>query len=774
MAEQVNPAGVKPKGTVPPPKGNAPSPKGNGDAVAPSVIKEQDAMAEQVNPAGVKPKGAVPPPKGNAPSPKGNGAAVAPSVIKEQDASKMRRFLFQRTETRSTKWYQIFDTEKIDDEQVVGAHLALLGVLGFLMAIYYISGIQVFPWGVPGFHDNWFYLTIKPRMVSLGIDTYSTKTGDLEFAASNLLGWALLHFVSGSILLFGGWRHWTHNLTNPFTGRTGNFRDFRFLGKFGDMAFSGISAKSYREALGPHAVYMSLLFLGWGFLMWFVLGFAPIPDFQTINSETFMSFVLAVIFFACGIYWWNNPPNAATHLNDDMKAAFSVHLTAMGYISIACGCVAFVAFQQPSFAAYYKELDNLVFYLYGEPFNRVSYNFVQEGGRIISGSKEFADFEAFAILPKNGASFGMSRTVINLITFNHIICGVLYVFAGVYHGGQYLLKIQLNGLYSQIKSVFITKGRDQEVQVKILGTVMALCFATMLSVYAVIVWNTICELNLFGTNILMSFYWLKPLPMFQWMFRDPSINDWVMVHVIVAGSLFSLIALVRIAFFSHTSPLWDDLGLKKNSYSFPCLGPVYGGTCGVSIQDQLWFAMLWGIKGLSAVCWYIDGAWIASMMYGVPAADAKAWDSVAHLAHHYTSGIFYYFWTETVTIFSSSHLSTILMIGHLVWFISFAVWFEDRGSRLEGADIQTRTIRWFGKKFLNRDVNFRFPVLTISDSKMAGTFLYFGGVFMLVFLFIGNGFYQTDSPLPPQVGDAALSGQVMLTQVVDYLVKLIA
>ena len=731
-------------------------------------------MAEQVNPAGVKPKGTVPPPKGNAPSPKGSGASGAPSVIKEQDASKMRRFLFQRTETRSTKWFQIFDTDKIDDEQVVGAHLALLGVLGFLMAIYYISGIQVFPWGAPGFHDNWFYLTIKPRMVSLGIDTYSTKTDDLAFAASKLLGWALFHFLSGSVLMFGGWRHWTHNLTNPFTGRTGNFRDFRFLGKFGDVVFSGMSAKSYREALGPHAVYMSLLFLGWGLLMWFVLGFEPIPDFQTINAETFMSFVFAVIFFAMGIYWWNNPPNAATHLNDDMKAAFSVHLTAMGYISIACGCIAFVAFQQPSFAAYYKELDNLVFYLYGEPFNRVSYNFVQEGGRIISGTKEFADFEAFAIMPKNGATFGMARTVINLITFNHIICGVLYVFAGVYHGGQYLLKIQLNGLYSQIKSVFITKGRDQEVQVKILGTVMALCFATMLSVYAVIVWNTICELNLFGTNILMSFYWLKPLPIFQWMFRDPSINDWVMVHVIVAGSLFSLIALVRIAFFAHTSPLWDDLGLKKNSYSFPCLGPVYGGTCGVSIQDQLWFAMLWGIKGLSAVAWYIDGAWIASMMYGVPAADAKAWDSVAGLHHHYTSGIFYYFWTETVNIFSSSHLSTILMIGHLVWFISFAVWFEDRGSRLEGADIQTRTVRWLGKKFLNRDVAFRFPVLTISDSKMAGTFLYFGGVFMLVFLFIGNGFYQTDSPLPPQVGDAAVSGQVMLTQVVDYLMKLIA
>ena len=254
-------------------------------------------MAEQVNPAGVKPKGTVPPPKGNAPSPKANGAPGAPSVIKEQDAAKMRRFLFQRTETRSTKWYQIFDTEKIDDEQVVGGHLALLGVLGFLMAIYYISGIQVFPWGAPGFHDNWFYLTIKPRMVSLGIDTYSTKTEDLEFAATKLIGWALFHLLSGSILLFGGWRHWTHNLTNPFTGRAGNFRDFRFLGKFGDVVFSGTSAKTYKDALGPHTIYMSLLFLGWGLLMWFILGFEPIPDFQTINSETFMSFVFFVIFF---------------------------------------------------------------------------------------------------------------------------------------------------------------------------------------------------------------------------------------------------------------------------------------------------------------------------------------------------------------------------------------------------------------------------------------------------------------------------------------------
>ncbi len=57
---------------------------------------------------------------------------------------------------------------------------------------------------------------------------------------------------------------------------------------------------------------------------------------------------------------------------------------------------------------------------------------------------------------------------------------------------------------------------------------------------------------------------------------------------------------------------------------------------------------------------------------------------------------------------------------------------------------------------------------------MAGTFLYLGGTFMLVFLFLANGFYQTDAPLKPTVSDAAISGQVMLAQVVDYLMKLIA
>jgi photosystem P840 reaction center large subunit len=296
----------------------------------------------------------------------------------------------------------------------------------------------------------------------------------------------------------------------------------------------------------------------------------------------------------------------------------------------------------------------------------------------------------------------------------------------------------------------------------------------MISVYAVICWNSLCELNMMGANITMSFYWLKPTPMFAWMFTDPSINDWCAWHAIVAGWLFASVATSRIAFFSHTSPLWEDLGLKKNSFSFPCIGPVYGGTCGVSIQDQMWFAILWSVKPLSVIEWYIDGGWLASMNYGMAVADCNAWDSIAKLSHHYTGGIFYYMWTETQAIWASSHLTVVLLIGHLVWFISFAVWFKDRGSRLEGADIQTRTIRWLGKTLLGRDVKFRFPVLNLSDSKFAGTILYFSGTFMLVWLYIANGFYATNQPAPPPVSDAARAGSDMLAQVVDFLLKLVA
>jgi photosystem P840 reaction center large subunit len=114
-----------------------------------------------------------------------------------------------------------------------------------------------------------------------------------------------------------------------------------------------------------------------------------------------------------------------------------------------------------------------------------------------------------------------------------------------------------------------------------------------------------------------------------------------------------------------------------------------------------------------------------------------------------------------------------LLIGHLVWFISFAVWFKDRGSRLEGADIQTRTIRWLGKTLLGRDVKFRFPVLNLSDSKFAGTVLYFSGTFMLVWLYIANGFYMTKQPAPPPVSQAATQSGDLLAEVVGYLLKLI-
>jgi photosystem P840 reaction center large subunit len=744
--------------------------------------KKPPLQASKLQAAAKKPAAAAAAKPAAVPAKEKDGAKVAaapPKVsLMEADVPEMKRFLLKRTETRTTKWFQVFDADKLDDEQVFGGHLALLGTLGIVMGIYYISGIQIFPTGAVGFYDNWFYLTIKPRMVSLGIDTYSPEADALKEAARKLLWWAGIHFAAGAFLIFGGWRHWTKNLANPLwwlffwnksAREPGRFRDFRFLGSIIRGGLGGRCAKNYSEALGAHTIYQAFLFLAWGSVMWGAMGIAPEFNFQKINAECAMAFIWAGIFFGLGFYWWNNPPYAAEHLNDDLKAIFSVHLTSMGYINIALGAFAFVAFRQDQF--FYNELNKLVFYIYGEPFNRVGFD---ASGNTDMTKVEYPEYPAYAILPKNGATFGMARTVINLLAFNHIICGFLYVFAGVFHGGQYLLKIQMSGLYSQLKSKWIALGRDKEVQVKFVGTVMVMCFTTMISVYAVVCWNSLCELNMLGANITMSFYWLKPLPMWQFMFEDPSINDWCAVHEIAAGWLFASVATSRIAFFAHTSPLWEDLGLKKNSFSFPCLGPVYGGTCGVSIQDQLWFAILWSVKPLSVINWYIDGGWLASMNYGMAVADCNAWDSIAGLSNHYTGGVFYYMWTETQAIWASSHLTVVLLIGHLVWFISFAVWFKDRGSRLEGADIQTRTVRWLGKTFIGRDVKFRFPVLNLSDSKFAGTVLYFSGTFMLVWLYIANGFYQTKEPAKPPVSELARTGGDLLAQAVSYLLTLIS
>lgn len=772
MADQEKPTG----GTTP--DGGAKKPL---QAAAKPAAKPASTGAKPALQAAAKPVAAAKP-----------AAAVAlKPPIPEADVSDMKRFLLKRTETRTTKWFQIFDADKLDDEQVFGGHLALLGTLGVVMGIYYISGLQINPFtGGPGFHDNWFYLCIKPRLVSLGIDTYRTDTLSLTHAATNLLWWAGIHFAVGAFFIFGGWRHWTKNLYNPLTGKRGNFRDFNLFW------IAGRSAKNYAEAWGAHVVYLGFVFLAWGVVLWFVLKPNAVPDpswgswdpsvalgpnldFKTIGAENFMAFVWGGLLIGIGMFMWNYPPRFAEHLNDDIKAIFSVHMTAIGYINIALGVLALIAFRKDQF--FYNKLNELVFYIYGEPFNRVR-----------NGIVENPAFPAFAILPKSGASFGMAQVVINLLSFNHVITGSLYLFGGVFHGGQYLLRIQMSGMYNQIKSAWIAWGRDKEFQVKFLGVVMVLTFTTMISVYAVICWNSICELNQFGMNITYSFYWLRPIPLFAWMFTNPSINDWVVVHALSAGSLFVLVALSRIAFFAHTSPLWEDLGLKKNSFSFPCLGPVYGGTCGVSIQDQLWFAMLWSIKGLSVYEWYIDGGWIASMNYGMAVADCNMWDTMitglyksealaaginpAQYTYqynaHYTGGVFYYMWTETQSIWASAHLTVVLLLGHLVWFISFAVWFKDRGSRLEGADIQTRTIRWLGASLLGRDVKFRFPVLNLSDSKFAGTILYYSGTFILVWLYVVNGFYQTNEPAIVMTRGAQ-AGETLMASVVNYVLKMI-
>ncbi|NTV45659.1 MAG: hypothetical protein HGB11_03860, partial [Chlorobiales bacterium] len=131
-------------------KAGAPAASPAAAAAPKSAPAAEKAPAPQKAPA---PASAAPKPK---PAAGKSGAEVPP--VMEASVADMKRFLLKRSETRTTKWFQVFDADKLDDEQVVGAHLALLGTLGIVMAIYYISGIQVFPWGSAGFHDNWFYL----------------------------------------------------------------------------------------------------------------------------------------------------------------------------------------------------------------------------------------------------------------------------------------------------------------------------------------------------------------------------------------------------------------------------------------------------------------------------------------------------------------------------------------------------------------------------------------------------------------------------------------
>jgi photosystem P840 reaction center large subunit len=133
----------------------------------------------------------------------------------------------------------------------------------------------------------------------------------------------------------------------------------------------------------------------------------------------------------------------------------------------------------------------------------------------------------------------------------------------------------------------------------------------------------------------------------------------------------------------------------------------------------------------------LDGGWIATMM----ARGNEAYYLTHNISH--TGGVFLYMWNETTWIWTDNHLTAMLLLGHLIWFVSFALWFKDRGSRAEGGDIQSRWVRLVGKRLNVKTLQeVRFPVSNLATAKLWGTTFFYTGTFVLVFLYFANGFFQ--------------------------------
>lgn len=838
------------------------------------------------------------------------------------------------------RWYQKLELP-MPPERIFGAHMMLLGAVACLIGTYFFASMTMW-------NDGYVNITLRPRLISLGIyDPYDVKQvgwlwipllgkgfGVAKYAMTmtdfRLFGWCCFHLGIGAWLIYAGAAHYYGARGGatigeifwllPYVPGLKGICQIKWFTPDGPIYKRGlpwgsfantpwpILRRTYADALGAHTIYISLLFFLWGLVLWFVLGKAPWPfqpanvptptgmmpiekaafpygwfdpytnsimtPMNTINGETTMCFVWGALVMLLGFYWWYRPPRSLniTHL-EDTKAVFHVHLTSIGYVSFALAIVGFLALR-----------------------NHPSYLMLNDMNVIIYGKK--------IVNP--------GRMIHNMITFNHVQVGLLYVASGVFHGGQYLHGLNISGAYKQARSKFITWFQDPDLQTKIVGTTMFVSFCTVVFGYGMICWNTGAELDLnFGIYQFRSYRaiqmdgdagnrtfrvyrdgkWLenpdksamqvkaynlkvgdqilneelgigssptyrfttieevnyKPewgqskLYAVQWgswthflrkvnplfwvdkglwymqnkqtfersrqadeayfaahskmvsllnavddakvknadttaaqkaaddfrptlekshlamldantalqgtrsvlysnlrdQHRDGEVNDTIFFWLMIGGWLFGFIPLLRIAFHNYQSPWYRDFEWRKQSPDFPCIGPVKGGTCGVSIQDQMWFCILFSIKPLSAIAWYLDGGWIATMM----ARGNEAYYLTHNISH--TGGVFLYMWNETTWIWTDNHLTAMLLLGHLIWFVSFALWFKDRGSRAEGGDIQSRWVRLVGKRLGIKTLQeVRFPVSNLATAKLWGTVFFYTGTFVLVFLYFADGFFQ--------------------------------
>jgi photosystem P840 reaction center large subunit len=551
---------------------------------------------------------------------------------------------------------------------------------------------------------NWYQLFAFPRtedqifgghlivsgmigvMVAFNIGSGITAPGNYFFLSiepqlynlgidtkEKVLTYALIHIISGLGLILFGWWHYRNRILQA-------------------------AALTYAKAWGGHLIYIAWWCFAWNLWSLLVMQRGPVlfgtglTDAANHQAKTIwiMNFDGFLLLLACalligGVVTYRKPPTFNRHL-EDPKAQLHVNLVIFGWTGMLYSAFAWFTFPR------------------GE-----------------------------------SAALGQwSDVTLNLFVWNHVNCCALYIFGGVFHGAQYLWDVRDDDTKNPwVISKWIRWFDKEDRQVDISVICFFFAFFTGFSAWGVMGINSLVDFKIFPPEWYID--WLRPYILetiwpgilHVWPGYQTSVSDWVFLHALTSGFFFVMIPLSRAVFFTRRSPLFDAKGITKRSFDYPCLGPAYGGTCGFSIQDQIWLAMLWSIKPLSVIVWYMMGAYFGSFQYAI---DPK--DPAGPLSFPGRPGTLFYIFQATSKIWNDGHLTMTLYYGHLVWLLSFMFWFMYRGSRLEGAYILSR----FLKRHFNINLVPEQFVTTLVGSRFLGTCFYYGGTFTCIFTYLAVGY----------------------------------
>jgi photosystem P840 reaction center large subunit len=341
-----------------------------------------------------------------------------------------------------------------------------------------------------------------------------------------VLAYALIHIITSIGLIVYGWWHYRNRILQA-------------------------ASLTYAKAWGGHMIYIAWWMIAWNLWSLVVMQRGPVlfgfglTDAARKQADTLrtgglgglfnfdgMLLILALVLIATGIVVWNKPPTFNRHL-EDPKAQFHVNLIVFGWTGMLYSAWCWFTYPRGD----------------------------------------------------NAALGQWSDVALNLNVWNHINCSALYIFAGVFHGAQYLWDVRDDDTKNPwVTSKWIRWFDKEDRQVDISAIVFFFAFFTGFSAWGVAGINSMVDFKLFPPEWYVDWLkpylleWVAPGLLHVWPGYVTSVSDWVFIHVLVGGLFFVLIPLVRAVFFTRRSPLFDAKGITKRSFDYPCIGPAYGGT----------------------------------------------------------------------------------------------------------------------------------------------------------------------------------------------------